>query len=44
MEDVSVVGDGERVKVVVRDKKNDTSNNFAIDVGTADAILLQLQG
>ena len=37
VEDVSVVGDGERVKVVVRDKKNDTSNNFAIDVGTADA-------
>ena len=37
VEDVSVVGDGERVKVVVRDKKNDTSNNFAIDVGNADA-------
>lgn len=37
VEDVSVVGDGERVKVVVRDKKNDTSNNFAIDVGKADA-------
>ena len=37
VEDVSVVGDGERVKVVVRDKKNDTSNNFAIDVGSADA-------
>tara|TARA_Y100000996_G_scaffold413358_1_gene401445 strand:+ start:1433 stop:2098 length:666 start_codon:yes stop_codon:yes gene_type:complete len=31
--DISAVGDGGVIKLVVRDKKNDTSNDFAIVVG-----------
>ena len=31
--DLSVVGDSNGVKIVVRDKKNDTSNDFSITVG-----------
>lgn len=31
--DLSAIGNGEIVKLVVRDKKNDTSNVFSIDVG-----------
>lgn len=31
--DLSVVGENGRVMMVVRDKKNDTCNNFSIDVG-----------
>ena len=31
--DLSVIGEEGRVKMVVRDKKNDTCNNFSIDVG-----------
>ena len=31
--DFCVVGDGEKVKLVVRDKKNDTSNSYSIEVG-----------
>jgi len=35
--DISAVGEGGVVKLVVRDKKNDTSNDFAIVVGETDA-------
>jgi len=35
--DMAVVGKDGVVKVVVRDKKNDTSNDFAITVGETDA-------
>jgi len=35
--DISAIGEGGVVKLVVRDKKNDTSNDFAIDVGETDA-------
>ena len=31
--DISVIGDGETIKLVARDKKNDTSNNFDVEVG-----------
>ena len=34
--DLSVVGENGVVKLVVRDKKNDTSNDFAITVGETD--------
>ena len=34
--DFCVVGDGEKVKLVVRDKKNDTSNSYSIEVGDTD--------
>ena len=37
IEDLAVVGDGETIKLVVRDKKNDTSNTYAVKVGTTDA-------
>ena len=36
LSDLSVVGEAGVVKVVVRDKKNDTSNNFSITVGETD--------
>ena len=32
IEDLAVVGDGKEVKLVVRDKKNDTSNTYAVKV------------
>ena len=35
--DLSVVGEGGVVKVVVRDKKNDTSNDFSIVVGETES-------
>ena len=35
--DLSVVGEGGVVKVLVRDKKNDTSNDFSITVGETSA-------
>tara|TARA_Y100000004_G_C8852556_1_gene385375 strand:+ start:68 stop:733 length:666 start_codon:yes stop_codon:yes gene_type:complete len=35
--DLSAVGEGGVVKLVVRDKKNDTSNDFAIVVGETNA-------
>jgi hypothetical protein len=35
--DLAVVGEAGVVKVVVRDKKNDTSNSFSITVGETDA-------
>ena len=34
--DISAVGDGGVIKLVVRDKKNDTSNDFAIVVGETE--------
>ena len=36
--DLSVVGDSNGVKIVVRDKKNDTSNDFSITVGETSEI------
>lgn len=36
--DLSAVGEAGVVKLVVRDKKNDTSNNFSIVVGETDSI------
>ena len=35
IEDLAVVGDGSTIKLVVRDKKNDTSNDYAVVVGEA---------
>jgi len=35
--DISAVGDGNEIKLVARDKKNDTSNDFSIVVGETDA-------
>lgn len=34
--DLAVVGDGESIRLVVRDKKNDTSNEYSIMVGETD--------
>ena len=34
--DFCVVGEAGVVKLVVRDKKNDTSNSYAVDVGETD--------
>ena len=36
MPDLAVVGEAGAVKLVVRDKKNDTSNEFAVVVGETD--------
>ena len=36
--DVSLVGDGERIYLTVRDKSNTGSNSYKIDVGEADAV------
>ena len=36
--DLSAVGDAGVIKLVVRDKKNDTSNNFSIVVGETDSV------
>ena len=35
--DLCAVGEAGVVKLVVRDKKNDTSNEYSINVGTTDA-------
>jgi len=35
--DISAVGENEEIKLVARDKKNDTSNDFSIVVGETDA-------
>ena len=43
--DLSAVGEARVVKLVVRDKKNDTSNDYAVVVGETDRrVLFQLQG
>ena len=34
--DLSVIGEAGIVKLVVRDKKNDTSNSYSVDVGETD--------
>ena len=34
--DFSVVGDGTKISILARDKDNDTSNTFSIDVGATD--------
>ena len=36
--DVSLIGDGERIKLTVRDKSNTGSNSYKIDVGETDAV------
>ena len=36
IEDLAVVGENGVVKLVVRDKKNDTSNTYAVKVGETD--------
>jgi len=36
IEDLAVVGDGSEIRLVVRDKKNDTSNTYAVNVGDTD--------
>ena len=36
--DLAVIGDAGVVRIVVRDKKNDTSNDFAITVGETDDV------
>ena len=36
--DVSLVGDGERIFLTVRDKSNSGSNSYSIEVGEADAV------
>lgn len=38
--DLSVVGEAGVVKLVVRDKKNDTSNDFSIIVGETDEVFM----
>lgn len=35
--DISAIGDGNEIKLVARDKKNDTSNDFSIVVGETNA-------
>ena len=35
--DISAIGDGKEVKLVARDKKNDSSNDFSIVVGETDS-------
>ena len=37
LSDLSVVGDGKEIKMVVLDRKNDTSNDFSIVVGETDS-------
>lgn len=37
VEDLSVVGNGSSIDLVVRDKKNDTSNSYAVSVGETDS-------
>lgn len=42
--DFSVIGDGEEINIVARDKENDTSNTFSINVGkTSDEFVLNLK-
>jgi hypothetical protein len=38
LEDLSVIGEGGSVKLVIRDKKNDTSNEFSLVVGETDEV------
>lgn len=34
LEDISVIGDGSEINIVVRNKQDDTSNTFSVNVGT----------
>ena len=36
--DLAVIGDGETISLVVRDKKNDSSNTFSVDVGETSEV------
>ena len=36
--DVSLIGDGERIALCVRDKKNSGSNSYRVDVGKTDSV------
>ncbi len=36
--DVSLIGDGEKIYLTVRDKKNSGSNSYSIEVGEANAV------
>jgi hypothetical protein len=36
--DLTVIGDGKSIKLLVRDKENSTSNEFSINVGQTDSI------
>ena len=36
--DVSIIGDGEKIYLTVRDKKNSGSNSYSIDVGVTDKV------
>jgi len=36
--DVSLIGDGEKIYLTVRDKKNSGSNSYSIEVGKADSV------
>ena len=36
--DVSLIGDGEKIYLTVRDKKNSGSNSYSIEVGVADKV------
>lgn len=36
LEDMSAIGDGSAIKLVVRDKNNQTSNDYSIEVGKTD--------
>jgi hypothetical protein len=36
--DLCAVGDGEVIKLIIRDKENKTSNEYSIDVGTTDKV------
>ena len=40
--DVSLIGDGERIHLAVRDKSNTGSNSYKIDVGEAEDVFLSL--
>jgi len=42
--DFSVIGDGDEINIVARDKENDTSNTFSVNVGkTSDEFVLNLK-
>ena len=36
--DVSIIGDGEKIYLAVRDKKNSGSNSYSIEIGTTDTV------
>lgn len=38
VQDISIRGDGSTVSIVVHDKKNDSSNQYALEIGQTDSI------